>query len=124
MRGVLEWLEEEYALKYGLQLQQRTEIWQAILADPVIKDLESCLVRATSKQKHKDKMMHLHIKETYAHASNHVRGKKSPGDHRGYSTHVDIVEGPLLPEQAQITICICIHFKFPYEFHKVQENLP
>lgn len=127
VRGVLEWLEEEYAPKYSLQLQQKTEIWQAILADPVNKDLESCLVRATNKQKQNDKKIHLDIKETYAHASNHVHGKKSPGDHTRDSTHiyiVDIVEGPLLPKQAQIMICICKYFKFPYEFHKIQENLP
>ena len=44
VRGVLELLQEESAPEYHLQLQQRTGIWQAILADPVNKDLESCLV--------------------------------------------------------------------------------
>ena len=43
-----------------------------------------------SKQRHEDKQMHLDIRETYAHASNHAHGKKSPDDHMRFSTVVDI----------------------------------
>ena len=121
--GVLEWLEKEHAPKYGLQPNQKTEIWQAILSDPVHKRLVTCLVRATSKQKQKDKLLHLDIRETYAHASNHVHGKKSPDDHKRFSTVVDIVEGPLLPKEAQIMVCICKHFRFPYRYHQIQQSL-
>lgn len=112
--GVLEWLEEEYAPKYGISLHQKTEIWQAILADPINKDLETCLVRATGKQKQKNKQLHFDIRATYDRASNHVHSKKRD------SAAVDIVEGALLTEQAQIMTCICEYFHFPYKF-RIQE---
>ena len=120
--GVLEWLEEEYGPKYGLQLNQKTEIWKAILSDPVNKKLVACLERATSKRKEGTEL-HSAVREPYDHASNHVHGKKSPDDHTRTSTVVDIVEGPLLPAQAQIMVCICKYFKFPYELHQIQEKL-
>lgn len=122
VRGVLEWLEEEHGPKYGLQSTQKTEIWKALLSDPVNKNLVACLERATSKRKRTTEL-HSVIRETYDHASNHVHGKKSPDDHKRFSTVVDIVEGPLLPAQAQIMVCICKHFRFPYELHQIQQKL-
>ena len=110
VRGVLEWLEEEYGPKYGLQLNQKTDIWKAILSDPVQSDLVACLERATNKRK-KGTELHSAVRQTYDHASNHVHGKKSPDDHTRTSTVVDIVEGPLLLAQAQI-ISTCFTFSF------------
>lgn len=103
-------------------MNQKTEICKAILSDPVNNDLVACWDTATSKRK-KGTELHLAIRETYDHASNCVHGKKSPDDHTRISTVVDIVEGPLLPAQAQIMVCICKHFTFPYELHQIQEKL-
>lgn len=118
VKGVLEWLEEEHAPKYGLQTNQKTEIWQAILADPVHKRLVTCLVRATSKQRQKDKLLHLDIRDTYVRAS-----KKSPYNHNRSGTVIDIGDGPFLPQEAQIMVCICKHFRFPYKYHPIQKSL-
>ena len=94
------------------------KVWEAILADPVHQDLERCLVRATGKQKQKDKKLHLDISHIYQHASSHVHGRFSPAMLHVYiihgriqytwpmsnqlSTVVDIVERPLLPKEAQM----------------------
>ena len=124
VRGVIEWLAEDNIYLYfsgsdpGLG-----KVWEAILADPAHHELEQCLVLATGKQKQKDKKLHLDISDIYQHASNHVHGKISPALHNQLSTVVNVVEGPLLPKEAQIMVCICAHFGFPYKYHQIKDNL-
>ena len=43
--------------------------------------------------------------------------------HNQLSTVVDIVEGPLLPKEGQMMVCICKHFGFPYVYHQIKESL-
>ena len=98
VRGVIEWLAEDNSSKYFIGTDpSRGKVWEAILADPAHQDLERCLVRATGKQKQKDKKLHLDISDIYQHASSHVHGRSSPAMHNQLSTVVDIVKGPLLP---------------------------
>jgi len=124
VRGVIEWLaEDNLPMYFSGSDPGRSKVWEAILADPIHHHLEQCLVRATGKQKQKDKKLHLDINEIYQHASNHVNGRISPAMHNQLSTKVDIVEGPLLPKEAQMMVCICEHFGFPYKYHQVNESL-
>ena len=124
VRGAIEWLAEDNSPKYFIGSDPGWgRVWEAILADPIHQDLEQCLVRATGKQKQKDKKLHLDISEIYQHASNHVHGRISPALHNQLSTVVDIVEGPLLPKEAQMMVCICKHFGFPYKYHQIKESL-
>ena len=124
VRGVIEWLAEGNSPKYFIGSDPgRGKVWEAILADPVHQDLEQCLVRATGKQKQKDKNLHRDISDIYQHASNHVPGRVSPALHNPLSTVVDIVEGPLLPKDAQMMVCICSHFGLPYKYHHIKESL-
>ena len=91
VRGVIEWLAEGNSPKYFIGSDPgRGKVWEAILADPVHQDLEQCLVRATGKQKQKDKNLHRDISDIYQHASNHVPGRVSPALHNPLSTVVDI----------------------------------
>ena len=75
VRGVIEWLAEDNSSKYFIGTDpSRGKVWEAILADPAHQDLERCLVRATGKQKQKDKKLPLDISDIYQHASSHVHG--------------------------------------------------
>ncbi len=124
VRGVIEWLAEDNLPMYFSDSDPgRSKVWEAILADPIHHHLEQCLVRATGKQKQKDKKLHLDINEIYQHASNHVHGRISPAMHNQLATKVDIVEEPLLPKETQMMVCICEHFGFPYKYHQVKESL-
>ena len=124
VRGVIEWLaEDNLPMYFSGSDPGRSKVWEAILADPIHHHLEQCLVRATGQQKQKDKKLHLDINEIYQHVSNHVHGRISPAMHNQLSTKVDIVEGPLLAKEAQMMVCICEHFGFPYEYHQVTESL-
>lgn len=119
VRGVIEWLaEDNLPMYFSGSDPGRSKVWEAILADPIHHHLEQCLVRATGKQNQKDKKLHLDINEIYQHASNHVHGRISPAMHNQLSTKVDIVEGPLLAKEAQMMVCICEHFGFPYKYHQ------
>ncbi len=123
VRGVIDWIAEDTSFKYFISSDPgRGKVWEAILADPIHQDLEQCLVRATGNQKQKDKKLHLEISDIYQHASNHVHGRISPTLHNQLSTVVDIVEGPLLPKEAQMMVCICSHFGFPYKYHQIKES--
>ncbi len=91
VRGAIEWLAEDNSPKYFIGSDPGWgKVWEAILADPVHQDLEQCLVRATGKQKQKDKNLHRDISDIYQHASNHVPGRVSPALHNPLSTVVDI----------------------------------
>ncbi len=124
VRGVIEWLAEDNSpIYFSGSDPGRGKVWEAILADPIHQDLEQCLVRATGKHKQKDKKLHLDISEIYQHASNHVHGRISPALHNQLYMHIYIVEGPLLPKEAQMMVCICKHFGFPYKYHQIKESL-
>jgi len=71
---------------------------------------------ATGKQEQKDKQ--LRISEIYQHA-----GRISPALHSERSTLVHIVEGPLLPKEPQMMVCICAHFVIPSKYHQTKESL-
>lgn len=63
VRGVIEWLaEDNLPMYFSGSDPGRSKVWEAILADPIHHHLEQCLVRATGKQKQKDKKLHFDIK--------------------------------------------------------------
>ena len=111
VRGVIDWLaDDNIYLYFSGSDPGRGKVWEAMLADSAHHELEHCLVLATGKQKQKDKKLHLEISDIYEHAS-----RISPALHSERSTVVHIVEGPLLPKEAQIMVCICAHFFIPYK---------
>ena len=119
VRGVIDWLaDDNIYLYFSGSDPGRGKIWEAMLADSAHHELEHCLVLATGKQKQKDKKLHLDISEIYQHAS-----RIDPALHSERSTVVHIVEGPLLPKEAQIMVCICAHFVIPYKYHQTKDGL-
>lgn len=118
VRGVLKWLKDEYELTcyFDSQSHQESDIWKAMLSSVVHKELVACLETATSEgQQVTD--LHLAIQEIYTQASH---GYVHP--YASVPPVVAIIKGPLLPTQAQIMVCICKHFKFPYKLYDHQEK--